>query len=88
MSNKGTAIVLATAIYAGTKGQAVVDIELLEDRLYSAINASTLFSNDTAKADVYAQLAETLTASTTFEQATALIECALNNTAKALYGTH
>lgn len=85
MSNRGTALVVAAAIYAGTKDQRIVDIEDLEDRLYRAVNG-TPFGLTEAKADVYAQLAESLAADTTFKEACDKIEYAMNNTACYLPG--
>lgn len=77
MSNKGTAYVLATTIYAGN--QEAVDMEDTEYRIYKTMNASP-FSSDVVKADVYAQLAEKLTASTPFAEAVDIIEQALDTT--------
>lgn len=83
MSNKGLAIVLASAIYAGNK-----DVEWIEadtpDRIYTALDSSDMFTSDDAKADVYAQLAEQLTEATTFKEAISIIEYALDNTQKGL----
>lgn len=83
MSNKGNAYAVASAIYADTRGP-VVDIDDLSDRLYRTIDA-TPFGSDDAKADLYAQLAERLTADTTFERAVNIIEAAMDNT-EAHYG--
>lgn len=78
MSNKGNAYAVASAIYADTRGP-VVDIDDLSDRLYRTIDA-TPFGSDDAKADLYAQLAERLTAHTSFERAVNIIEAAMDNT--------
>lgn len=77
MSNKGTAYALAMAIYAGNKE--AVDMEDTEYRIYKTMNASA-FGSDEAKADVYAQLTEKLTDTTTFAQAVDIIEAALDET--------
>lgn len=82
MSNKGDAYAIASAIYAGTKGAPVVDIEVLTDRLYNVVNAGFLgTASDEYKADLYAYLAEKLDAETTFEKAVAIIESGLQRTA-------
>lgn len=83
MSNKGTAYAIASAIYAGTHDQPIVDIDELSDRLYRTLDKSH-FGSDDAKADVYATLAESLTADTTFERAVNIIEAALDNTEQHL----
>lgn len=82
MSNQGEAYVIATAIYAGTKGTGRVDIDEISDRLYHAMQTTGTLSTDEAKADVYAQLAERLTADTPFEEAVSTIEAALDETEK------
>lgn len=79
MSNKGTAYALASAIYAGTYNQAIVDVDDLSDRVYKTLDRSP-FGSDEVKADLYAQLAEKLTATTTFERAVNIIEAALDET--------
>lgn len=83
MSNKGNAYALATAIYAGTSGSPVVDIDDLADRVYRTIDKSG-FGSEEAKADLYAQLAERLTCDTTFERAVNIIEAAMDSTEAAL----
>lgn len=83
MSNKGTAYAIASAIYAGTQDQPIVDIDDLSDKLYRTLDKSP-FGNDEVKADLYATLAESLTADTTFERAVNIIEAALDNTEKYL----
>lgn len=84
MSNKGNAYALASAIYADTRGP-VVDIDDLSDRIYRTLDR-TPFGTDEAKADLYAQLAERLTANTSFERAVNIIEAAMDSTQGALYG--
>lgn len=85
MSYRGHAYAIATAIYGGTRGETIVDIESIGDRLYSTINSLGLGS-DEVKADIYAQLAERLTHSTTFERAVNVIEAAICETAFAVGG--
>lgn len=82
MSNRGDAFVLATAIYAGHK---TLTIETLEDRLYAAV-ASIGLGADEVKADIYAQLAERLTAKTTFADALVICEGAISETRRAIGG--
>lgn len=84
MSNKGNAYALASAIYADTRGP-VVDIDDLSDRIYRTLDR-TAFGTDEAKADLYAQLAERLTANTSFERAVNIIEAAMDSTQEALNG--
>jgi hypothetical protein len=82
MSNKGDAYVIATAIYAGTRHQAVVDIDTLVERVYTVTGNGFLGTvSDEYKADLYAYLAEKLDAETTFEKAVAIIESGLQRTA-------
>lgn len=82
MSNKGDAYAIATAIYAGTKNEPIVDIDVLTDRLYTTLSGGFLGSaSDEYKADLYAQLAERLHADTPFEKAVDIIESALQKTA-------
>lgn len=83
MSNKGNAYAVASAIYADTRGP-VVDIDDISDRLYRTIDATPCGSDD-AKADLYATLAERLTADTSFERAVNIIEAAMDN-AEVHYG--
>lgn len=85
MSNKGNAYALASAIYAGTAGAAVVDVDDLSDRIYRTLDKSP-YGSDDAKADLYAQLAEQLTADTSFERAVNIIEAAMDSTEAALHG--
>lgn len=81
MSNKGTAYALALAIYAGN--QEACDVEDTGYRIYKTLDKSS-FGSDEVKADVYAQLAEQLTATTTFERAVNIIEAALDSTEQSL----
>ncbi len=82
MSHKGQAYVMATAIYAGNKAE--VDTEDVAYRIYTATTINPSFSSDDVRADVYAQLAEKLTADTKFVDAVDIIEEALRNTEHAL----
>lgn len=82
MTYRGTAYVLASAIYAGTRDAATVPVDLVAERAYVAID-DTIFRTDAAKADLYARLAERLTADTTFATAVDVIECAMEQTALA-----
>lgn len=86
MSTLGDAYALASAIYAGTIGRPVVDIEELEQRVYSTLDG-TVFGTDEAKADLYAQLAEKLTADTTFQSAVDIIQAAMDSTLQYLPGS-
>ena len=86
MTTRGTAYALATAIYAGTKGQAIVDIEELEHRVYRTVDG-TAFGADEARADLYAQLAEKLTADTSFQSAVDIIQAAMDSTLQHLPGS-
>lgn len=79
-SNRGIAYVLAIAIYAGNKDKDVIDVEDVSDRIYSTLNRSEVFTHDEAKADLYAQLAEKLTADTPFKEAVEIIEAAVYQT--------
>lgn len=81
MSNKGTAYAIATAIYAGTHDQPIVDIDDLSDRLYRTLAGSPLGTEE-VKADLYATLAESLTADTSFERAVNIIEAAIDELEK------
>lgn len=76
---------VASAIYAGTKSQPIVDIDDLCDRLQRAID-KTVFGCDEGRADLYAQLAERLGADTPFNVACDTIEAAMNSTAMYLPG--
>lgn len=66
VTTKGDAYAIATAIYAGTRGQETVDIEELSERLYRAVEYSGFYT-DEAKADLYAQLEESLRHDTPFD---------------------
>jgi hypothetical protein len=76
MSNKFNAYALAMAIYAGHEE---LSIEDLEERLYKTMNA-VFIGSDEVKADIYAQLAETLTTTTPFVEAVSIIEAAMDST--------
>lgn len=82
LSSRGLAYVLTVAIYAGNRD--VVDVANTSDRIYKAININPSFNSDEARADVYAQLAEKLTAATPFKDAVHIVETALYNTELAL----
>lgn len=84
MTTRGDAYVLASAIYAGTDGP-IVDIDDVADRVYRTLDKSPLGSDD-AKADLYAQLAEQLTATTSFQSAVDIIQAAMDNTLQYLPG--
>lgn len=79
MNSKGTAYALASAIYAGTCDAAVVDTDMVAARIYDTLDGTPL-GTDEFKADLYAQLAEKLTARTSFERAVNIIEAAINDT--------
>lgn len=81
MSNKGTAYAIATAIYAGTHDRPIVDIDELSYRLYRTLPGSPLGTEE-VKADLYAALAESLTADTSFERAVNIIEAAIDELEK------
>ena len=82
MSNLGNAYVLATALYARDKSKPLGDI--CED-LYDAVDALG-FGTDERKADLYAQLAEQLTNTTSFSDAVVIISTAMDSTDKECYG--
>lgn len=82
MTYRGQAYVLASAIYAGARGTAVVFVDDVADRVYASIDAS-VFRTDEAKADLYARLAERLTGDTPFATAVDIIECAMEQTVMA-----
>ena len=70
MSNLGNAYAVALAIY-GKEDQ--------EENLYHAVEV-TEFGCDERKADLYAQLAEQLTADIPFERVVEIIEAAMDST--------
>lgn len=78
MSNRGNAIVLAGAIYARSPGGEFPALDA-EERLYNAVDALN-YGSDERKADLYAQLCERLTATTTFTSACDIIEVAMDDT--------
>jgi hypothetical protein len=59
-------------------------IDDVHDRLYAAIN-SLGYGEDEVKADLYAQLAERLAATTRFDQAVIIIEGCLANTNRTFF---
>ena len=81
MSNKGTAYVLACAIYAGSRERTTNDD--VDERIYTVLDKSA-FRDDEVKADVYAQLAEKLKATTPFAEAVSIIEAALDQTQQSI----
>jgi hypothetical protein len=85
-STVGDAYVLATAIYAGTDGP-LVDTELVGERLYDAVDACGFGSED-HKADLYAQLAERLTATTRFNDAVDIVALAMTRTTQRYGRAH
>lgn len=76
---------MASAIYAGTDGP-IVDIDDLADRVYRTLDKSPIGCDD-GKADLYAQLAERLTADTTFQSAVDIIQMAMDETLAHLPGS-
>lgn len=82
MTYRGAAYVVASAIYAGTRGASMVAVDDVVDRVYAAIDG-TVFRTDEAKADLYGRLAERLTADTPFATAVDIIECAMEQTVMA-----
>lgn len=85
MTTRGDAYALASAIYAGTDGP-VVDIDDVADRVYRTLEKSPLGTDD-GKADLYAQLAERLTADTKFQDAVDIIQMAMDSTLQHLPGS-
>jgi hypothetical protein len=75
---QGSAIILASALYLRDKTQPSED---LEDNIYAVVDVIG-FGTDEHKADLYAQLAERLTAKTSFHEAVSIIEAAMYNTQK------
>lgn len=73
MSNSASAFVLAGALYNSSKRAPT------SEAIYDIVDALD-FGEDERKADLYAQLEERLSANTTFEEATAIIEDAMNQT--------
>lgn len=78
MSNRGNAVVLAGAIYARSPYGELPALDA-EERIYSAV-AALNYGGDERKADLYAQLCERLTATTTFTRACDIIEVAMDDT--------
>lgn len=85
MTKRGDAYALASAIYAGTDGP-IVDIDDVADRVYRALDGTPLGCDD-GKADLYAQLAERLTADTPFQSAVDIIQAAMDSTLQHLPGS-
>jgi hypothetical protein len=63
-----------------------VDIDDVADRVYRTLDRTPLGCDD-GKADLYAQLAETLTASTSFQSAVDIIQAAMDSTLQHLPGS-
>ena len=76
MSNKGNAYVLATALYARDRSLPLGEIA---DQLYDCVDALD-YGIDERKAELYARLAEKLTADMLFSRAVAAIELAMDAT--------
>lgn len=75
-SNLGNAYALATALYARDRSLPIEDIA---EQIYHCVDVLE-FGEDERKADLYAQLAENLTADMGFETAVSYIEAAMDNT--------
>lgn len=73
--NLGNAYALATALYARDKS---LPCEEIADNIYHCVNV--LEFEDERKADLYAQLAENLTADTGFSDAVSIIDAAMDST--------
>jgi hypothetical protein len=63
-----------------------VDIDDVADRVYRTLDRTPLGCDD-GKADLYAQLAEKLTASTSFQSAVDIIQAAMDSTLQHLPGS-
>ena len=74
--NKGNAYVLATALYARDTS---VPLEEMADNLYHCVEVLE-YGEDERKADLYAQLAESLADGMTFEHVVSAIEAAMDST--------
>lgn len=83
MTIAAKAFVIATAIYSKDPDGSTLPIEDLEDALYHAVDVCG-FGSDEMKADLYAQLAEQLTATTKFQDAVGIIADAMENTMKVI----
>ena len=81
MSNASKALVVAMAIYAKDPDNEFFPMEDLEAALYHAVEVCG-FGHDELKADLYAQLAEKLTADTKFNDAVGIIADAMDATEK------
>jgi hypothetical protein len=76
MSNLGNAYALATALYARDKSKPLED---MAEQLYHCVEVLE-FGEDERKADLYAQLAESLADGMTFEHVVSAIEAAMDST--------
>ena len=85
MTIAAKAFVIATSIYSKDPDGSTLPIEDLEDALYHAVDVCG-FGSDEMKADLYAQLAEQLTATTKFQDAVGIIADAMEQTLKAVHG--
>ena len=85
MTIAAKAFVIAMAIYSKDPDGSTLPIEDLEDALYHAVDVCG-FGNDDMKADLYAQLAEKLTATTKFQDAVGIIADAMEQTERAVHG--
>lgn len=85
MTIAAKAFVIAMAIYSKDPDGSTLPIEDLEDALYHAVDVCG-FGNDDMKADLYAQLAEKLTATTKFQDAVGIIADAMEQTGQAFHG--
>ena len=80
MSNKGNAYVLAIALYARDKS---LPLEDMAENLYHCVDVLE-YGEDERKADLYAQLAESLADGMTFEHVVSAIEVAMDSTDRRL----
>jgi len=76
MSNLGNAYAIALALYARDKSEPLGDIA---DKLYHVVDVIG-YGSDERKADLYAQLAESLTDGMMFEHVVSAIEAAMDST--------
>lgn len=83
MTIAAKAFVIATSIYSKDPDGSTLPIEDLEDALYHSVDVCG-FGSDEMKADLYAQLAEQLTATTKFQDAVGIIADAMENTMKVI----
>lgn len=80
MSNKGNAYVLAIALYARDKS---LPLEDMAENLYHCVDVLE-YGEDERKADLYAQLAESLADGMTLEHVVSAIEVAMDSTDRRL----